>query len=288
MIRSVVRQVAASCLLVALALAVPVAADDVTVMTSGAFTAAYLELAPRFERATGHKLVTATTSMGVGETSIPSRLKRRDVADVVIIEDAALEQLIAAGLVMPGTRVPLARSGIGVAVRAGAPKPDISSTDALRRALLQARSVAYSASVSGRYVSTELFQRLGIAEQMAAKSRQIDRERVGAVVARGEAELGFQQISELLAVRGIDYVGPLPSELQRVSVFSAGVASHSRHAAAARALIQFLASPEAAPAVLKTGLEPTAPVPASRAPLTFSPRSEKFILTPAAYRRPGA
>jgi molybdate transport system substrate-binding protein len=135
MIRSVVRQVAASCVLVALAFAVPFAADDVTVMTSGAFTAAYLELAPRFERATGHKLVTATTSMGVGQESIPSRLERREPADVVIVEDAAIEQLIAAGLVMPGTRVPLARSGIGVAVRAGATKPDISSVEALRQAL---------------------------------------------------------------------------------------------------------------------------------------------------------
>ena len=133
--------------------------------------------------------------------------------------------------------MPLARSGIGLAVRAGAPKPDISSALALRQALLKATSVAYSASVSGRYVSTELFQRLGKSRNgSAGKSREIDRERVGAVVARGEAEIGFQQTSELLAVPGIDYVGPLPPEVQRVSVFSAGVSAHSRNADAARAL----------------------------------------------------
>jgi molybdate transport system substrate-binding protein len=117
--------------------------------------------------------------------------------------------------------------------------------------------------VSGRYVSTELYQRLGIGDQMAAKSRRIERERVGAVVARGEAEIGFQQTSELLPVPGIDYVGPLPAAVQRVSVFSAGVAAHSRHPDAARALIRFLASPDAAPVIAKTGLEPTSgPVPA--------------------------
>jgi polyvinyl alcohol dehydrogenase (cytochrome) len=277
MIRSAIRHVAV--LVAALALATPAAADDLAVMTSGAFTAAYLELGPRFERTSGHKLVTVTTTIGVGETSIPRRLERRDPADVVIIEDAALQELAASGLILPGTRVPLARSGIGLAVRAGAPKPDISSLDALRRALLQARSVAYSASVSGRYVSTELFQRLGIAEQMAAKSRRIERERVGAVVARGEAELGFQQTSELLAVPGIDYVGPLPPDAQRVSLFSAGVAAHSRNPDSARALIAWLASAEAAPAVARTGLEPLAAQTGPPAAAPAAPAGEAVYAT---------
>ena len=257
MVRSAVRRLAASVLIAVLAWSVLSAADDVTVMTSGTFTAAYLELGPGFERAAGHRLITATTSMGVGQDSIPSRVERREAVDVVIVDDEALGQLIARGLVLAGSRVPLARSGIGMAVRAGAPKPDISSVEALRRTLLQAASVAYSSSVSGRYVSTELYQRLGIADQMAAKSRRIERERVGAVVARGEAEIGFQQTSELLPVPGIAYVGPLPAAVQRVSVFSAGVAAHSRHPDAARALIRFLASPDAAPVIAKTGLEPT-------------------------------
>jgi len=225
-------------------------------MTSGTFTAALLDLAPGFERATGHRVVAATTSLGVGAQSIPNRLQRREPADVVIVDDDALMQMIKDGTVIVGTRTPLAQSGIGMAVRAGAPRPDISTVEALRRTLLAAQSIAYSASVSGRYLTTDLFQRLGIADQMAAKSRRIDGERVGAVVARGEAELGFQQTSELLPVSGIDYVGPLPAGVQRVSVFSAGVAAHSRNRAAAEALIRFLASADAAAAVVKTGLEP--------------------------------
>lgn len=232
------------------------AADELKVMTSGTFTAALLELAPRFERATGHTVVAATTTMGVGANSIPSRLQRREPADVVILDDDAMRQLIAEGHVVGDSRTPLARSGIGMAVRAGAAKPDISTVDALRRTLLQATSIAYSASVSGRYLTTELFQKLGIAEQVTAKSRRIEGERVGAVVARGEVEIGFQQTSELLPVPGIDYVGPLPSEVQRVSVFSAGVAAHSRNAAAATSLIRYLASTEASAAVARTGLEP--------------------------------
>ena len=130
-----------------------------------------------------------------------------------------------------------------MAVRSGARKPDISSVDALKRTLLEAKSIAYSSSVSGIYLSTELFQRLGIAEQIAAKCQKVERERVGAVVARGDAEIGFQQVSELLPIQGIDYVGPLPAEVQKVTVFSAGVAAGSKNPDAARALIRFLASP---------------------------------------------
>lgn len=233
-------------------------ADDIRVMTSGSFTAAYLELTPQCERVTKDTLVTVTTSVGTGLAFIPTRLQRGEPADVVIVDDALLIQMIKDGLVMADSRIELARSNIGMAVRAGAPKPDISSVDALKRTLLQAKSIAYSASVSGRYLSTELFQQLGIADQVLGKSRRVEGERVGAVVARGEAEIGFQQISELLSVPGIDYVGPLPAEVQRTSVFSGGVAANSRNANAARALIRCLASPEAAGAVAKSGLEPVA------------------------------
>jgi len=241
---------------ITLLFAITVYAGEITVMTSGAFTAAYLELVPQFERATKDKIVTAATSMGTGSDSIPSRIQRGEPVDVVIVADAALNELIRDGKVVAGSRVDLARSSIGMAVRAGAPRPDISSVDALRRTLLQAKSIAYSASVSGDYLSTELFQRLGIADQIMGKTKRIERERVGAVVARGEAEIGFQQISELLPVVGIDFVGPLPPEVQRVTVFSAGVAVGARNPDAARALIRALASPEAAPAVRRSGLEP--------------------------------
>jgi hypothetical protein len=146
-------------------------------------------------------------------------------------------------------------SRIGVAVRAGAPKPDIGSVDALVRAVRAARSIAYSASVSGTYLATELFPRLGLAEEIAAKGRRIESERVSAVVARGDAELGFQQISELLPIDGIDYVGPLPDSVQRVSTFSAGIAVGARSPAAARELVAFLASPALGPVVERYGLE---------------------------------
>ena len=181
------------------------------------------------------------------------------MVDVVIVADEALDQLIKDGRILPDSRVALARSSIGMAVRAGAPKPDISSIDALRRALLEAKSIAYSSSVSGTYLSTELFVRLGIADQVRSKSRRVEGERVGAVVARGEAEIGFQQISELLPEPGIDYVGPLPPGAQRATVFAAGVAASSRHPDTARALIAFLASPEVAGIVARTGLEPIVP-----------------------------
>ncbi|HEX2228653.1 MAG TPA: substrate-binding domain-containing protein [Candidatus Binatia bacterium] len=230
---------------------------QLNVMTSGAFTAAYLQLIPRLELLTKKQLVTAATSIGTGENSIPNRLRRGEPVDVVIVADAVLAAFIEEGLIIAESYTPLARSAIGMAVRAGAPKPDISTVDALRRTLLHAKSIAYSASVSGDYVSSELFQQLGIADQVLSKSRRIEGgERVGAVVARGEAEIGFQQISELLPVSGIDHVTALPPEVQKVSVFSGGVAVSTRDPAAAHMVIRFLASPDAAQAITDSGLEP--------------------------------
>src|SRR5262247_4084491 len=231
--------------------------DEIRVMTSGAFTAAYLELIPRLELLTKKKLVTAATSIGTGETSIPNRLRRGEAVDVVIVADAVLLGFIKEGLVMAESYTPLARSAIGMAVRAGAPKPDIGTVDALKRTLLQAKSIGYSASVSGDYLSTELLQRLGIADQVLSKCRRIEGgERVGAVVARGEAEIGFQQISELLPVPGIDIVGPLPPAAQRVTVFSAGFVVKASHSEGARALIAFLTSESSAAVIRQAGLEP--------------------------------
>jgi molybdate transport system substrate-binding protein len=231
--------------------------DELRVMTSGAFTAAYLELVPRLELVTKKKLVTAATSIGTGETSIPNRLRRGEPVDVVIVADTVLVGFIKEGLIIAESYTPVARSAIGMAVRTGARRPDISTVDALRRTLLQAQSIAYSASVSGEYLSNELLQRLGIADQVLSKCRRIEGgERVGAVIARGEAELGFQQISELLPIPGIDHVTPLPPEVQKVSMFSAGVARSTADSEAACALIRFLASPEASGAITKSGLEP--------------------------------
>ena len=231
--------------------------QDIKVMTSGAFTAAHLALIPLVERFTKKKIVTASTSIGTGENSIPNRLKRGEVVDVVIVADALLRDFIRDGLVLAETYTPLARSTIGMAVRAGAPAPDISTAEALKRTLLQAKSIAYSASVSGQYLTTELYQRLGIADRVMGKSRLIGGGvRVGAVVARGEAEIGFQQISELIPVPGIAHITPLPPEVQKVSLFSAGVAASTTDADLASSVIKFLASPEAAHAIAKSGLEP--------------------------------
>jgi molybdate transport system substrate-binding protein len=243
-----------------LLLAAGASADQIRVMTSGGFTAAYLEVIPEFERMSGHEVLTSFgASMGDAPDSIPIRLARGERADVVILAASALDALAEDGKVVAGSRVDLVRSTIGMVVRAGAPRPDISTVAALTRTLLDAKSIAYSASASGVYISTELYDRLGIADRVRDKSRRVVSERVAAVVARGEAEVGFQQVSELLSVPGVDYVGPLPSGVQRVTVFSAGVASGgNRHLA--EDLIRFLSSPAVVPAIVRSGLEPASHV----------------------------
>ena len=237
--------------------AVGAQADEIKVMTSGALSAALRELTPAFERASGSTLIIVSGGSVAGAPdSIPDRLQRGERADVVIMAAGGIDDLVKAGRVVAGSRTDLARSSIGIAVRAGAPKPDISTVEALTRALLQAKSIAYSSSVSGVYVATELFQRLGIASQMAAKSRRIESEPVGAAVARGDAELGFQQISELRPVPGLEVVGPLPPQVQRVTIFSAAAASSSANPSGGRALIFFLASPAASAAITRSGMDP--------------------------------
>jgi molybdate transport system substrate-binding protein len=232
-----------------------VAAADLVVMTSGAFTAAYESLSDGYARTTGDHFITATTTLGVGSESIPSRLAAGQIGDIVIVASDVLDDLMRRGLVVPGSRVDLARSSIAMAVRNGAPRPDISTVEGLKRTLIEAKSVAYSASVSGDYLAKELFPRLGIADAMKGKSQRIERERVGTVVARGDAEIGFQQLSELRPIAGVDIVGLLPADVQRVTVFSAGIGSTAKQPEAARAFLSFLTSPAAQPAIERTGLE---------------------------------
>jgi molybdate transport system substrate-binding protein len=261
-IKSIISVVPALCALSVLLLAGFADAAEIKVMNSGGFAAAYLDLIPEFERATSNTIKTAWgPSMGTVPDAIPLRLQRGEPVDVIIMVGYALGDLIKQGKIVADSRVDLARSKIGMAVRAGAMKPDISSVEAFKQALLAAKSIAYSDSASGVYVSTELFQRLGIAEELRAKSKEIKGERVGNVVARGEAEIGFQQISELLPVHGIDFVGPIPAELQKVTVFSAGVATSAKDPSAAKTLIEFLASPAAIAAIKKSGLEPITSAP---------------------------
>ena len=235
----------------------PAIGAEVRVVTSGAFTAAWLELVPEYESSTHNKSVTEFgPSMGTTHNAIPLRLQRGEAIDVVIMTGPALAELIQRGEVRPNSRVDLVRSSIGMAVKAGAPRPDISTVEALKRTLLAAKSIAYSDSASGVYLTTELFPKLGIADQVRAKSRKIEADPVAGVIATGEIEIGFQQISELLPVKGIDIVGPLPPGAQSVTVFAAGIPATSKNPDAARALIQWLASPIAYPAMRKSGLEP--------------------------------
>jgi molybdate transport system substrate-binding protein len=234
-------------------------AAEVRVMISGGLTAAYKELVPEFERLTGNKVITAYgPSMGTTVNAIPVRLERGEPADVLIMVGYALGDLAKQGKVVAGSSVDLVKSPIGVAVKSGTPKPDISSVDALKRTLLAAKSVAYSDSASGVYISTEMFQKLGIAAEMKDKARAIPATPVGETVAHGDAELGFQQISELKPVSGIDIVGQLPPEVQKITVFSAGIASVSKEPEAGKALIKFLASSAAAPVIIASGMEPIA------------------------------
>jgi molybdate transport system substrate-binding protein len=240
-----------------LALSGAASAAEVRVMISGGLTAAYKALVPEFERLTGHKVLTAYgPSMGTTANAIPVRLERGEAADVLIMVGYALDDLAKQGKVIPDTRIELVKSPIGVAVKSGAAKPDISTADAVKRMLLAAKTIAYSDSASGVYVSTEMFDKLGIKEAMQGKARKIPATPVGEIVAHGEAEIGFQQISELRPVEGIDIVGPLPDELQKITVFSAGIATVSKEPDAGKALIKFLASPTARPEIVKSGMDP--------------------------------
>jgi molybdate transport system substrate-binding protein len=243
-------------LLALLFVATGATADEIKVVTSGAFTVAYTQLIPQFEPTTGHKVTTAFgASIGPGPNAIPNRLKRGEAIDVVIMASDSLDEQMAQGKLVKGSRVDLVRSRIGMAVRAGAPRPDISTADAFKRAILQAKSLAFSSSASGVYFFDELFPRMGITDVIKAKTTMVEGP-VGEAVARGDAELGFQQISELLPVKGIDYVGPLPEGVQRITIFSAGLVTGTKAAAAGRALMDFLTSPAAFDAIRKSGLDP--------------------------------
>jgi len=232
-------------------------AAEVRVMISGGLTAAYKALVPEFERATGHKVLTAYgPSMGTTTNAIPVRLDRGEPADVLIMVGYALDDLVKNGKAIADSKIDLVKSPIAVAVKSGTPKLDISTADAVKRALLAAKTIAYSDSASGVYVSTEMFDKLGIKEAMEGKARKIPATPVGEIVARGDAEIGFQQMSELKPVEGIDIIGPLPDELQKITVFSAGIATVSKEEDAGKALIKFLASPAARAEIVKSGMDP--------------------------------
>ena len=233
--------------------------QQVKVITSGGFTAAFNILGPMFSQATGIEVITEYgSSMGGGPESIPVRLARGETADLLIFNGRAFDDLAATGHLRIGTRVDLARSVTGMAVRAGAPKPDISTVEAFIETLRAAESIGYSASVSGTYLSTVAWPELGIWEEIQPKTTRIVTERVASAVARGEVEIGFQAMSEILPIEGADFAGLIPDELQRVATVLVVMTEHMENPEAARKLVAFLSSDAAATVIQSTGLTPVA------------------------------
>ena len=232
-------------------------AADVTVMISGGFLSTLKDLVPGFEAATGdHVVVVPGPSMGTTANAIPARLARGEPDDVLIMVGYALDGLVKDGRAAPGSKVDVALSPIGMAVKAGAPVPDISTGDKLRAVLLAAKSIAYSDSASGVYIQNEMFKKLGIEDQVRGKAHMIPATPVGEIVARGDAEVGFQQVAELLPVPGITFAGRLPPEVQQVTVYSAGLSAGAKQPGAGEARIGYLASAQAAPVLEKNGMQP--------------------------------
>jgi molybdate transport system substrate-binding protein len=227
------------------------------VMTSGGFTASYDQLAPNYARRHRVNLIpTYGASMGGAADSIPARLARNEPADVVILARGGMDDLARKGYVDPASIKDLVRSQIGMAVKAGAPVPDISSRAAFLDILLSAKSIGYSASASGNYLANELLPKLQIYPQIKSKLVRIESERVAAVVARGDVEIGFQQVSEILPIAGVSFAGKIPNDMQRTTVFSAGIVTTSVNKEEARRLINYLASSKVEQIVRATGLDP--------------------------------
>lgn len=227
-------------------------AAEVKVIAANAVKESVLEVIAGFERASGHKVIAAWG----GTEAIAKRVTGGEIFDVIIIAAPNIDKLAQDGKVVQGTRTDFAKSGIGVAVRTGLPRPDVSSSEALKRAVLSANSIAYSSGPSGFYI-VDLFKRLGISEQIKDKVKQpASGVQVGELIARGEADLGFQQISELMNVKGIDFLGPLPVELQNITVYSAGLHGAAPAPEAARAFMKSLTAPETAPIIRRAGMDP--------------------------------
>jgi len=231
---------------------------ELKVLSAGGIQAVMEDLGPKFERATGHKL--AITFANAGTTV--KRIQDGETADVVITTQPGIENFVNDGKAVAGNVTIVARSGIGLAIRNGAPKPDISSPEALKRTLLAAKSIAYSnpagGSSSGIHFATVL-DRLGIANEMKSKTNFPKSGPVGVLVANGEAELGVQQIQELMPVAGIQIIGPLPGDLQDIIIFSAAIMASSRDAEASRSLVNFLRTPQATAVINAKGMEPATP-----------------------------
>jgi molybdate transport system substrate-binding protein len=227
-------------------------AAEIKVWTARAVATVLAEVGPQFERATGHKLAISSDL----SSEFVKRADAGEPFDLLITGSGPLDGLIREGKIIAATRTDIARSGIGVGVRAGAPRPDISSVEAFKRALVEAKSIAYLKDVGSGIHVARLLVRLGIAEAVASKVTRPERDIVSELVAKGEVELGLVVITQILTTPGVDLVGPLPPELQSYVTFAAGIGAHSKEPQGARDLIVFLTGPMATPVIRKQGMEP--------------------------------
>lgn len=231
------------------------AAAEIKVLTAGAFKQVLLMLVPDFEKQTGHKVIVQNDTVG----ALAKRIEGGEVFDLAVLTPAAVNDLSSKGKFVAGSRTNLGRVGVGVVVREGAPKPDISSVDAFKKALLAAKSVAYidpaAGGSSGIYVAG-LLDRLGVAAEVKPKAKLIPGGAVAEHIARGEAELGIHQISEILPVKGVTLVGPLPADIQNYTIYAAGLGAHGKESEAAKALLKTLSGPAAADVLKSKGMEP--------------------------------
>ena len=236
------------------AAATRVDAAEIKVLSAGAYKSVAVAVQPDFEEQTGHKLVIDNDTVG----GLVKRIEGGEAFDVVIVSPGAVDDLIKTGKAVAGSRQTLARVGIGVMVKDGAAKPDIATVDAFKKAVLDAKTVAYidpaSGGSSGIYLAS-LFEKLGIAGAVKPKAKLKQGGYVADLIVSGEAELGIHQISEILPVKGVTLVGPLPAEIQNYTTYAAGLSAGARDVAAAKALIQALAGPMAAPVLKSKGME---------------------------------
>jgi molybdate transport system substrate-binding protein len=238
----------------AVSIAAPAAAAEITLFSSNAVKEAYAELIPEFEKESGHHV----NIVWGGSLDLKGRVSRGEMADVIVTPAADIDDMIKMGTVAEGSHVDIARSIVGVAVRAGLPKPDLSSGEKLKAALLASKSIIISGGPSGYYL-LGLFEKQGILGILRPKMKQLPSgASVGEALARSEGDIGFTQVSEFLAIKGINYVGPLPADVQQVTVFSSGILKNAKQPDAAKELVTFLVSAESISVLKKTGLEPSA------------------------------
>ena len=241
------------CLIALAAWADAAAAAEIKMLASNAVKESYTRLIPEFEKASGHRV----TVVWGGTADIMKDVRGGAVQDIVITTAASIDTLTKEGKLAAGSRVDLAKSIIGVASRPGAPKPNLTSGETLKQSLLASKKIILSGGPSGVYLA-DLFKKMGIADQIKSKTVMLAPGASPAeAVARGEGDIGFTQVSELLAVKGIDYLGPIPDDVQQIVTFSAGLNPKAPQPEAAKALLKFLTSPAAAPTLKKTGLEPS-------------------------------